>query len=171
MATELRWEAVTVPEKQMLREGHCYLVEENTHSKSFELFTEVISNGAKGLCFSREYPDLVTEKYELKDVPIYWLCHSVGDKRIDPRRLGILGREIIKFMQQNNGCIILLEGLEYLILHNGFEKVMRTIHSLCEAVVQNASLLIIPINPDALDKRELALLERNMEVIDFKNNI
>ena len=171
MTSEIRWEAVTMSEKFKLKEGHCYLVEENSHGKSFQLFTEIVSDGVKGLCFTREYPDIVGEKYGLKDVPIYWLCHSVGEKRIDPRRLGILGREIIRFIQQNSGSVVLLEGLEYLILHNGFQEVMRTIHSICEAVVQNASLLIIPINPDALNKRELALLERNMEVIDFKNNI
>lgn len=171
MATELRREAVTMSESQRLIEGHCYLVEETSHSKSFELFAEIVSNGVKGMCISREYPDIVTEKYGLKDVPIYWLCHSVGDRRIEPKRLGILGREIIKFMRQNHGNVILLEGLEYLIIHNDFQKVMRTIHSICEAVMQYTSLLIIPINPDALNKRELALLERNMEVIDFRNNI
>ncbi|MCK5547712.1 MAG: DUF835 domain-containing protein [Thermoplasmata archaeon] len=160
------WEVEAVPETPKIREGHCYLVKGATQKEGYELFAEQIVNGTKGLCFTREYPDKVVEKYGLKGVPIYWLCHSLGRQRINPKRLGLLVREILTFMQQNGDGVILLDGLEYLITNNDFERVMKTIHSIIEIVVQRSSILILPVNPDALNRRELALLERSMEVIE-----
>jgi two-component system cell cycle response regulator len=101
-------------------------------------------------------------------VPVFWLCYSVGDKRIHPKRLGILGREIARFTQENQQGVVLLDGLEYLIVNNDFNKVIKTIHSMCEVVMQNSSRLIIPVNPEILNEKELALLERNLEVIKLR---
>ncbi len=163
---EVHWEEEDMPETPRLRESHCYLIKGANQSRSYEIFAGIVSNGTKGICFTREYPDKVVEKYGLDSVPIFWLCHSLGKERINPKRLGLLVREIVSFMQQNGNSVILLDGLEYLITNNDFERVIKTLHSIIEAVVQKSSILIIPVNPDTLNKRELALLERNMDVVD-----
>jgi hypothetical protein len=151
-----------------IKEGHCYLVEETRYETSFEIFKEILSGGAQGVCFTREYPGTISEKFGLKDVPVFWLCYSVGDKKIHPKRLGVLGMEIMKFVRENQQGVILLDGLEYLIVNNDFNKVIKTIHSMCEVVMQNSSRLLIPVNPETLNERELALLERNLEVIKLR---
>lgn len=151
-----------------IKEGHCYLVEESRYETSFEIFKEIVSGGAQGVCFTREYPGTISEKFGLKSVPVFWLCYSVGEKKIHPKRLGVLGMEIMKFVRENQQGVILLDGLEYLIVNNDFNKVIKTIHSMCEVVMQNSSRLIIPVNPEALNEKELALLERNLEVIKLK---
>jgi hypothetical protein len=162
-AAEKKAEDVLVIPK--LGEGRCYLVEEGAQKRSFEIFEEVIANGATGICFTRDYPERISEKYKLKDVPIIWLCYSLGEFRMNPRRLGLLGREIIAFMNKYRNSAVLLDGIEYLVTNNDFEAVLKTLHSICEATVEHSSLLIVSVDPETQSKKELALIERNMEVI------
>ena len=60
----------------------------------------------------------------------------------------------------------MIDGIEFLIVNNGFDKVLKMIHRVTEVVMEYRSRLIISIDPRALDTRELALLERNMEIIE-----
>jgi archaellum biogenesis ATPase FlaH len=62
--------------------------------------------------------------------------------------------------------VILIDGVEFLIVNNDYEKVLRMIHHITEAVMENRSRLIVSVDPRTLETRELALLERNMEIID-----
>jgi hypothetical protein len=163
-----RGDEVAIPSALDLRGGNCYLIEEDRHSRSFELFSELISNGAQGVCYTREYPNIIKKKYKLENVPVFWLCYSIGERRINPKSLNQLARDVTKFLHQNDEGVVLLDGIEYLIINNDFNEVLRTLHRMCEAVMQNSSRLIIPLNPETLNKKEVALLERNMEVIDSK---
>jgi len=60
----------------------------------------------------------------------------------------------------------MIDGIEFLIVNNGFDKVLKMIHRITEVVMEYKSRLIISIDPRALDVREMALLERNMEVVE-----
>ena len=60
----------------------------------------------------------------------------------------------------------MIDGVEFLIVNNGFDKVLKMIHRITEVVMEFKSRVIISVDPRALDVREMALLERNMEVIE-----
>jgi hypothetical protein len=45
------------------------------------------------------------------------------------------------------------------------------IHHVTEAVMENKSRLIVSVDPRTLSVRELALLERNMEIIDTTDDV
>ncbi|HVO78209.1 MAG TPA: DUF835 domain-containing protein, partial [Methanomassiliicoccales archaeon] len=62
--------------------------------------------------------------------------------------------------------VVMVDGIEFLIVNNDFEKVLRMIHHVSEATMEYKSRLIVSVDPRTLDLREMALLERNMEVID-----
>ncbi len=61
---------------------------------------------------------------------------------------------------------MLLDGLEYLTLYNDFVQTLLFVEHVNEFVMQNPGVVLVPLNPSALDSKQLALLERNLEVVD-----
>lgn len=160
-----------ITRKYSLVPGRTYVVEESPSDISFDAFVNIVStsvNGSKktvGIAISRQHPDLIKQKYGLEATPVYWLATRAGDDVVAPTNLGILTHMLIKFVEENPNGVMLLDGLEYLVSNNDFNKVLRVIDQVSDHISQSKSVLIIPVDPRAFTPKELALLERNVEKI------
>lgn len=160
-----------ITRKYRLQPGRSYVVEESPPDMSFDAFVNIVSTigadgkSSVGLAISRQHPDLIRSKYGLERTPIYWLATRTGEGVIAPTNLGILTNTIIQFIRENDTGIVLLDGLEYLVTNNDFNKVLRSIDQINDHIVQSHAVMVIPVDPRAFDQKELALLERNMEKI------
>ena len=125
----------------------------------------------RGLVVTRDFPEKVREKHHLEVTPIIWLTESPGERRIAPTSLAVLTDTIIRFMETNPNSIVLLEGIEYIMTFNEFRKVLRSLDSLNETAWITKGRLLISVNPKAFDERELALLERDRNVIKGQQGI
>jgi len=124
-----------------------------------------------GLVVTREYPEGLREKFRLQVTPIIWLTESPGERRIAPTSLTVLTDTIMRFMESNPNSIVLIEGIEYLATFNELKKVLRTLDSLNETAWVTKSRLIVALNPEAFDPKDLALLERDRTVLKGKTGI
>lgn len=159
-----------VEEIRELDAGHTYLVKEYKPERSFRLFLKSVNSGCRGLFISRTNPEQIEDKYG-SDVDfqllgefmsVYWLTDSLsGSKSISPEPDQLFAF-IGDFIRKNDRTVILLDGLEYLISHANFEQVLRFVQGMKDKVGLRDSRLIIPINPQALSEKEMALLEREM---------
>lgn len=149
-----------------LRRGFSYLVKETKPTKSFEIFVDQVTHNIQGLCVTRQHPSIIRKEWGLEKTPIIWLSNQLGKVYVNPSNIGILSDTIIRFVEKSGDGVILIDGIEFLIVNNDFEKVLRLVHHVTEAVMENRSRLIISIDPRTLEIRELALLERNMEIIE-----
>lgn len=158
-----------ITRKYSVLAGRIYIVEESQPVISFDAFLNIVSTPDKdsqrvsGLAISRQHPNLIREKYGLEDVRIYWLATRAGDDVISPTNLGILTHTIVKFAEDSKRGVILLDGLEYLVSNNDFNKVLRVVDQVSDHISQSKSVMIVPVDPRAFDPKELALLERNTE--------
>lgn len=157
-----------ISRKYHLAPGRTYVFEESPPEVSFDAFSNLVSTadekGGKtpGLAITRQHPDLVRDKYGLEHTPLYWLATRVGDGVISPTNLGILTHTMVKFVQERPNGVMLLDGIEYLVSNNDFNKVLRAVDQVSDHISQSGCRLLIPVDPRAFDPRELALLERNM---------
>ncbi len=160
-----------ITRKYNLLPGRSYVVEESPPDISFDAFVNILSSAGQGaetsvgLAVSRQHPDLIRQKYGLEKTPIYWLATRAGQDVISPTNLGILTHTMIQFVEANPSGIILLDGIEYLVSNNDFNKVLRMIDQVNDHISQSKAIMIIPVDPRAFEQKELALLERNMEKI------
>ena len=164
-----------ITRKYNLAGGKSYVVEESPPDISFDAFVNIISTTSSdackkmvGLAVSRQHPDLIKQKYGLETTPIYWLATRTGPEVISPTNLGILTHTMIQFIDANPCSVILLDGIEYLVSNNDFNKVLRVIDQVNDHISQGKALMIIPVDPRAFEQKEMALLERNMEKISAK---
>ena len=149
-----------------LRRGFSYLVKETKPNKSFEIFVDQVTHNIQGLCVTRQHPTDIRKEWGLEKTPIIWLSNQLGKVYVNPSNIGILSDTIIRFVEKSGDGVILIDGIEFLIVNNDFDKVLRMVHHVTEAVMENRSRLIVSVDPRTLETRELALLERNMEIIE-----
>jgi hypothetical protein len=164
-----------------------YLIHDEKPDPAFALFSELVSLPLrpdaeipeteesasatleylipKGLVITREFPEVIRQKYRLQVTPIIWLTESPGEMRIAPTSLAMLTDTIIRFMETNPNSIVLLDGVEYVCTFNEFKKILRALDTLNETAWITKSRLLVAIHPQAFDERDLALLERDRKVV------
>lgn len=148
-----------------VRPGNVYLVEERRPRASYELFEQALSSGCSGLVITRDFPKkLLTEK-ELDSCRVLWLTNLVGEGRINPTAVGILMSQVRAFIDGQKRTAVIVDGIEYLISLNTYDRMLQFMHQLRDVVATNDSILVVPVDPRTLSERELALLERNLEVV------
>ncbi len=143
-----------------------FLFKSNDIEKSFRIFKELTQQDRKGLFISRAHPDEINDKYELQNTKLYWLTKSMTEvASLEPSQIEKIRWLIKDFVSENQNSVILVDGLEYLILQNNFENVLKFVELLKDDIAINNAILILPIDPATLEARQLALLERYMRVI------
>lgn len=148
-----------------LESGFNYLIEEPQPKRSFEFFKAKVTKGAKGLCISTSYPKKIIEEYGLHGTTVYWLSELEFDNQsLHPRRLDFeVTRAIQNFVKSNPSSVLIIDGVEFLILINGFERVMTFIKKMNDIMSATASTLITSINPSAFSEEKLSIIEREFD--------
>jgi hypothetical protein len=145
-----------------------YLVEERRPKVSYEMLEQALSSGCAGLVITRDFPKkLLTEK-ELDSCKIVWLTNLVGEGRVNPTAIGILMSQVRSFIESQKKTAIVIDGLEYLVSLNTYDRMLQFMNQLRDIVVTNDCVLIVPVDPRTMSEREIALLERNMEVVSSR---
>jgi len=149
-----------------IRGGAIYLVMERKPSLSYRLFEKATGLGLPGLCVTRQYPARLKENFDLHDAKFIWLSQAPGKDNHNPTNIGALATLISTFIEKQVKCVCLIDGLEYLVINNGFQQVLKFTELINEQVMQSESAVIVPISQNAFSDKELALIERNVETID-----
>jgi len=151
-------------QKYHLDFGVCYLIKEENPIKSFDIFKDFVSHGTFGLCITRTHPKRIQKLFQLEKTPVVWLSKTdEGENSISGSNLGALLHTINQFIEKSGKSIVILDGLEYLITINGFDRTILYLYDLIESIIVNESILILPVHIQALDKKELSILERATE--------
>ncbi len=144
-----------------------YLVREPKASRVFDLYRELVSAGARGLCVTRIHPDDLRAKHGVTESGFIWLSSTPGKKTkgmavAAPTELVDIASAIADFSADGGNAAVLLEGVEYMIGQNGFASFLRFLQKVNEKIVLNDSYLLISANPAAMREQEYKLLAREM---------
>lgn len=169
----LRKEIVFEPEEEgveptpmtekSIQKGQSYLIEEDKLSLSLELFAKVIPE-YYGLCISRTSPKVIKERVSKDGLYALWLTDVETSEDTISSSLETL---IYTIEEQvfSKESVVLLDGIEYLIGKHGFTPVMNFIRQCIDKVSIANSILLVTVNPLTIQRHELKMLEREMNVI------
>jgi hypothetical protein len=150
-----------------IERGQCYLVKEKKPEVSYRLFEILLDERLPGLIVTRQYPERVRRERGLTETRILWLSHTPGEDFHNPTAIGTLLKVLEKFVEDNGGDgVILLDGLEFIIINNGFLQTLMFVEHVNEFIMQHHAILLLPVSPNTLEEKELALLERNIRVLE-----
>jgi hypothetical protein len=148
-----------------IQESYTYLVKGESFEPAFQAFERLIKGGSKGMCITRNFPKRLHDKYDLGNSKVIWLTNVQGDKMIRPSDIEKIRHSISLFLKENEGAVLLLDGIEYLITHNKYESVLKFVQSLKDQVAIKKAKFLIPISPSAIEGHELKLIEREVDEI------
>lgn len=150
-----------------LEEGTCYLVKGRTAEAGYRYARWQAEEGLSVLCVSRLHPDRVRTRYGLGQVTRWWISTCPGDDNFDPTAIGTLASAIQGFIGVHlEGCLVLLDGLEYIGVNVGFDKTLLFLEHLNEFVMPRRATLLVPLSPECFEPVQMAMLERFTEAID-----
>jgi hypothetical protein len=149
-------------EEPALRSGSSYLFTEKGVARAYEAFKRLVAEGRRGLVITRTHPTRVQQLYSL-DCPVMWIAKNIksatGVMSLEPTRLMKIHSTVSDFIKANQGAVVLLDGLEYLITENGFGPVMKAVQLTNEEVAMSGAFLLVPIDPRTLETQQLGYLE------------
>ncbi len=153
-------------QKYDLDYGCSYLIVEGRPKKSYEIFKDLVSHGVFGLVITRTFPGRIQKIHQLEKTPLIWLSKSEQEESaISGSNLGSLYHTISEFIHKSSRSVLILDGLEYLITVNNFDRTIQFLNDLFETIMTSQAILVIPINPQAIEPKELAILERSTEEV------
>jgi hypothetical protein len=148
-----------------VRPGNVYLVEERRPKVSYELFEHALSSGSAGLVITRDFPKKLLSEKDLDSCKVVWLTNLVGEGRVNPTAIGILMSQIRNFIESQKRTAVVIDGLEYLVSLNTYDRMLQFMHQLRDIVATNDCVFVVPVDPRTMSEREVAMLERSMEVV------
>jgi len=157
------------PIKHEIQQGSAFIVYEKKFDKSFEIFKDLVTHNISGLAVTRTLPDSIKQKYGLEKTPFIWLSKTGNPNTISPVYLNTLMNLITDFISKGKDTVVILEGLEYLVSQNNFDLVLKFIQALRDFLIIENSRLIIPLNRDTFTQKEMAQLEKELEILKIQN--
>ncbi|MEK6987266.1 MAG: DUF835 domain-containing protein [Candidatus Thermoplasmatota archaeon] len=82
---------------------------------------------------------------------------------VDPKRLSDLRSAASAFLDSHGGGVLVVDCVDLLTLHNGVERVVRTIEDLHDDATTKGGTLIVCVDPRITNPRLIAWLERELE--------
>lgn len=120
---------------------------------------------AQGLVVTRQYPNDLRSGLYLQTTPIIWLSSVAGKDNLDPAKLSLLTDMLVNFMERSHNGVVLVDGVEYLVTSNDFSRMLKAVERWTEIAMTSSTKLIISVDPRAFDGKDMAMLEKNKEII------
>jgi hypothetical protein len=119
----------------------------------------------QGLVVTRQFPSDIRKTYFLQTTPILWLSTVQGAQNMDPSKLALLTDYITNFMESSQNGVVLVDGIEYLVTSNDFSRAQKAIDRWTEVAMTSKCRLIMSVDSNAFDVKELAIMERDRETV------
>lgn len=133
--------------------------------QTFQTFKTILDKGNPGLCLTNRYPDKLREDFGLDNARIIWFSESAtGPDIYRPQRLDFeVTKTTIQFIRDFKEPVILIDGLDYLILTNGFENVSTFLKRITDVAAMEHATLVVIVRPDALTPDRVSYLKGQFE--------
>ncbi len=146
--------------------GRSYLIEEANVERGFEI-VKGLSSQHSIYIFSRINPQRVQDDFGLSNATIIWLTGRDSENfETTPPNLESLTWHMEELLKE--GPVILLDGIEYLIGQTGFDATIQFVRHMVDMVSESETIFLLTISPAALEKKQVSILERELEVVNYE---
>ncbi len=120
-----------------------------------------------GIAVTRDPPEVFRGKLGLKLIPAIWVSKVQHEDAVNPTRLAHILENLRHFLEATNmDKVILVDCIEYLILENGEEAVLKFITSLKDFATLNRGILIVALDREAVGERTFNMLASELRPIE-----
>ena len=145
-----------------VEKGGCYF--SDSYERCFRTYSYLRKFDVPGLCIVRDDPQKIAREYDLtpEEVRILSSKSIKGFEAIsDLQALSLSISDTIKAGES----VVLLNGLEYLIASNGFDRVFNFLQEKRFQFLETESILLLPFSMETVNEREGALLRSELRIM------
>lgn len=137
-------------------------------AKDLKELLMLLKENSNGLVvIGREPEEAFVRSSGVKPDRYIWLSRTGSPNSIDPAKLHMLQEEILRFAAKKGGRIVVyLGGFDYLLLYNDFRSVAKFLLNLKDHLMMKASLLIIHLPEQTVNKLQESTLMREFKWLD-----
>ncbi len=142
--------------------GNTYLIESMYATKALSVVNELTADGTKGLCILRSFPGNFQDGLN-SSVKAVWLTKQESSRYgnfdvVSPLDMGGIASGTRSFMKEEEGRVVLLEGVEYLFVQNDGVGVLKFLQTLSDQAVTLKGIMLFSVYPPALDEKVISNL-------------
>ena len=104
--------------------------------------------------------------YEEHGIPYVWVSNVPAENAVRPTQLAPLLHRVLSSVDETT--FIIVDGLEYLVLNNGFEPVMKFLMNLKDNLLTRNAGMVVIVDPKTLDERQMNMLMREFEKLPLQ---
>lgn len=150
-------------QKYLLEQGVGYIIKEAKLDKSYDIFTDQLIHGGLGLCLTKLHPTKVRNAFGLAHTPIVWVTFEDSENTVSPKDIYAIESVIFDFLSQAEHPVILIDCFNEIRLTNGIDKALYWLQSITTICKEKDCILLVSVNPDLLEDKELALIEKRID--------
>lgn len=151
-------------DRSRVNRGGSYLVEDDIDT-AYKIFKDSIISGMIGLCVTRVIPARIKERYGLQETPVVWLTDESTQEYPTVKNLQELSITVSDHVEKTEKAIVLVDGVEYLVSRFGFASVYQFLQTKRSQMERTNNILIIAVFKEALEQKEVRLLEREFQLL------
>jgi len=122
--------------------------------EAYSILKDLTTHGVDGLSISRMHPGKLSKQYNLERISMLWLTKIGSDTAINPTYLEKIAYLVNKFVQKSENSVVVLTGVEYLMVHNGVDKVCKLLYALNRSIKISNSRLVVSVSPRAVNEEQ-----------------
>jgi hypothetical protein len=142
--------------------GKTFLFQGKDVTRTHNIFRGLVKERGAGLLVSRVHPQRLHPSIPEAGAECVWLSKTPTKRGVSPSNTTMILHEITTFIRENEHSVVCLDGLEYLLVHNPLDEVMAFVNELTDMVQIEEFIMMVHVDPDALDEATLARLSRDM---------
>jgi Trk K+ transport system NAD-binding subunit len=123
-------------------------------------------NGRYGLILTAHNPSNIRHEYGIETTPIVWITDTETEHlSVEPIDIEQMYNTVKSFVGKVKNSFVLIDGLDYLLKHNSFAKILHFVKQVKVVVEENDGCLIIPAGSLVLDPKSENLLLSQFTVL------
>ena len=118
------------------------------------------------LAIGREHPDKWVEKMGFTPSEYIWLTRVEHPQAVNPSSLHVLNGKITKFLEENPGGVVYMEGIEYISFYVDPRSLTKFILSVRDTAIIENGHFILYVTPEVVEPSQFAIFKRELEPIN-----
>jgi PAS domain S-box-containing protein len=153
-----------------LKPGNVYLLLERGYGKAMDILLTLKRFGHRAIIVSRRgNRDALKDMINQTEAEAYWL----EDKAQGIWALSPTKAAITDFIEKkvDRTKVLLLDRGDYLSSKLGFNELLALIHGLADLFYHRKALLVLLVDPNQMDQKQIEMLQKDMSLIEAKRAV
>ncbi len=140
-----------------------FIKHERSVEISYKVLLHYLVKKHYGLVITAKHPEVVRKTFGILTTPIIWMTDSETEYlSVDPVDIEQLYETISQFCSKVKNSFIMIDGLDFLVQHNNFSKILHFLQEVKLLVEETNGVLIVPEGNLQLDKMQERLLDKEL---------